>query len=100
MTAKLANKITEVIFIGLPGPTHNYGGLSGDNLASRLNQGNISRPKDAALQVLGLARLLLSLGLTVGILPPQLRPHIKELKKHFPGDEEGIIPQAGADGAG
>lgn len=94
MIPTLANKFTEVIFIGLPGPTHNYGGLSADNLASSNNQGSISRPKDAALQVLGLARLLLSLGLTVGILPPQLRPHIKELKKSFSGDEENVIAQA------
>ncbi|MDX2073345.1 MAG: N-succinylarginine dihydrolase [Alphaproteobacteria bacterium] len=97
MNAKLANKLSEVIFIGLPGPTHNYGGLAADNLASSANQGSVSRPMDAALQVLGLARLLLSLGLTVGILPPQLRPHLKELKKHFSGDEESIIAQAAAE---
>ena len=94
MKNKLANNFTEVIFIGLPGPTHNYGGLSGDNMASSANQGSISSPKDAALQALALARRLLSLGVTVGILPPQLRPSLKELKKHFTGDEASIIEQA------
>lgn len=96
MTDKLANNFTEVIFIGLPGPTHNYGGLSGDNVASAANSGQVSCPKDAALQVLGLARLLLSLGVVVGMIPPQLRPHIKELKKHFSGNEAEIIAQAAA----
>lgn len=94
MTAKLANKFTEVIFIGMPGPTHNYGGLSGDNMASSAHHGSISHPKDAAKQALSLARLLLSLGLTVGILPPQLRPHMRELKKYFSGEEQDIIAQA------
>ncbi len=94
MEPTLANNFQEVIFIGLPGPTHNYGGLSGDNPASRANEGNISAPRDAALQALTLARLLLSLGATVGIIPPQLRPHINELKKHFSGDIAAIIAQA------
>lgn len=94
MVAKLANKFTEVIFLGVPGPTHNYGGLSADNMASSTHQGRISRPREAALQVLALARLLMSLGITVGLLPPQLRPHIKELKKRFPGDDRQTLLQA------
>jgi succinylarginine dihydrolase len=94
MSSKLANNFKEVIFLGLPGPTHNYGGLSGDNMASSANQGSASRPADAALQVLSLARLLLSMGITVGILPPQLRPHMQELKKHFSGEEADLIAKA------
>lgn len=94
MDDKLANNFQEVIFLGLPGPTHNYGGLSADNVASSRNQGSTSSPRDAALQVAALARLLLSMGLTVGILPPQLRPHVKELKKHFPDAGDDIIEKA------
>jgi len=96
MSSTLANNFKEVIFLGLPGPTHNYGGLSADNPASAANQGTKSSPLEAALQVLGLARRLLALGLTVGILPPQLRPHMKELKKHFPAEEDQVIAEAAA----
>ena len=85
---------TEVIFVGLPGPTHNYGGLSADNLASSLHQGQASRPREAALQVVSLMRLMTSLGLTVGILPPQLRPNLDLLRTKFTGVPDVIIPQA------
>ena len=93
MESTLANKITEVIFLGLPGSTHNYGGLSGDNVASGKNRGSLAHPKLAAKQVLGLARLLLSLGLRVAFLPPQLRPHMGELRKHFSGSDEEVFAQ-------
>ena len=42
--------IFEVNFDGLVGPTHNYSGLSSDNLASNENEGLESNPKQAALQ--------------------------------------------------
>ncbi|MEZ5690420.1 MAG: N-succinylarginine dihydrolase [Rickettsiales bacterium] len=71
----------EVIFIGLSGLTHNYGGLSPDNVASSKNRGNKSSPKKAALQAIELMRKLLSLGVTVGIMPPQLRPDIMGIQK-------------------
>lgn len=90
------DRLEEVIFIGLPGPTHHYGGLSADNVASSSNRGSISSPKEAALQVLGLMRLLLSLGITVGVLPPQLRPHLPLLRQHFEGEDEEVIRQAAA----
>ena len=80
--------------IGLPGPTHHYGGLSDDNRASSKNQGNTSRPREAAMQALTLARLLMSLGQMVGLLPPQIRPYMPELQKHFSGDDQSIIEQA------
>jgi succinylarginine dihydrolase len=86
--------VKEVIFVGLPGPTHNYGGLSKDNVASSLNRGNTSNPKQAALQALGLVRLMKSLGVEVGILPPQLRPHLASLRQRFHGDAEQLIAQA------
>jgi len=97
MTNTLANKFTEVIFIGLPGPTHNYGGLSADNVASSRNQGTTAFPQEAALQALALARLLLSLGAAVAILPPQLRPHLKELRQYFSGDDASILAQAASE---
>jgi succinylarginine dihydrolase len=69
----------EVIFIGLPGPYHNYSGLSEDNVASNSNRYSASNPKEAALQALELAALLKSYGITVAILPPLMRPHMASL---------------------
>ena len=90
----LTDPVSEVVFVGLPGPTHNYGGLSADNKASTSNRGSVSNPKQAALQVLGLARLLKSLGIVTAILPPQLRPHLPLLRQHFRGTDGEIIAQA------
>ncbi len=73
------NSATEVIFIGLPGITHHYGGLSLDNMASDKNRGRESNPKLAALQVLVLIRYLRYLGVNVAIIPPQLRPFLPAL---------------------
>ncbi len=72
----------EVIFIGFPSLTHNYGGLSADNIASSRNRGAQSSPLAAALQVLALMQELLDLGQVVGVLPPQLRPHLPMLAAH------------------
>ena len=85
----------EVIFVGLPGPTHHYGGLSDDNVAATSNRGSQSSPKEAALQALELVRMLRGLGLKVGVLPPQLRPHMPLLRQHFEGENDSIIRQAG-----
>ena len=43
----------EVNFDGLVGPTHNYSGLSFGNVASEVNKGNVSRPREAALFIDG-----------------------------------------------
>jgi|CXWL01.1.fsa_nt_gi succinylarginine dihydrolase len=72
----------EIIFIGLSGTTHHYGGLSSDNVASDMNRGSESNPRQAALQVIALARYISSLGITVGILPPQLRPYLPVLQEN------------------
>lgn len=64
----------EVNFDGLVGPTHNYAGLSLGNRASMGNAGRVSSPRRAAKQGLEKMRLLLDLGLTQGVLPPQRRP--------------------------
>lgn len=93
----VADTIKEVIFVGLPGPTHNYGGLSADNVAAMTNRGSASRPREAALQALSLVKLLKSLGLEAGILPPQLRPHLPLLKAKFSGSGDEIIRKAAAE---
>lgn len=77
----------EVIFIGFPSPTHHYGGLSADNVASSKNRHSESSPKQAALQAVELMRYLLSLGQIVGVLPPQLRPHLPLLTERGFGIE-------------
>lgn len=41
-------------------------------------------------------RLLKSLGITAGVLPPQLRPHLATLAEQFPGSVEHIIKTAAA----
>jgi len=89
--------LQEIIFVGLPGPTHNYGGLSTDNVASSLNRGTISNPKQAALQALDLVRLLGSLGISVGLLPPQLRPHLPVLREFASGADDEVITAAAAE---
>ena len=48
----------EVNFDGLIGPSHNYGGMSDGNLASQTNAGDISNPREAALQGLEKMRML------------------------------------------
>lgn len=90
----VSDRIKEVIFVGLPGPTHHYGGLSEDNVASTANRGSVSNPKQAALQVLELVRLLKKLGVAVAILPPQLRPNMGLLRQHFTGEGAEVITQA------
>jgi succinylarginine dihydrolase len=84
----------EIIFVGLPGPTHNYGGLSADNVASSAHKGLVSNPKEAALQALELVRLLMSLGIEAAVLPPQLRPHLPLLRSKFSGSDDEVIQAA------
>ncbi len=69
----------EINFDGLIGPTHNYAGLSLGNRASHKNAGGISRPKQAALQGLQKMRLLMSLGIPQGFLPPHPRANAAAL---------------------
>ncbi|MEM9738513.1 MAG: N-succinylarginine dihydrolase [Pseudomonadota bacterium] len=64
----------EVNFDGLIGPTHNYGGLSDGNLASANNSGEVSNPREAALQGLEKMRMMVRFGLVQGVFPPQPRP--------------------------
>jgi succinylarginine dihydrolase len=87
----------EVNFDGLIGPSHNYGGLSDGNLASSRNAGDISNPREAALQGLEKMRTLLKAGLTQGILPPLPRPNFDLLASAgFRGSDRQMIEQAAA----
>lgn len=74
------NRAFEINFDGLVGPTHNYSGLSYGNVASMQFEKAISNPKNAALQGLAKMKILLSLGLKQGILPPQERPFVPILR--------------------
>ena len=66
----------EVNFDGLIGPSHNYGGLSDGNLASAKNAGDVSNPREAALQGLEKMRRMVKAGLKQGVLPPLRTPRI------------------------
>jgi succinylarginine dihydrolase len=77
----------DLLLVGLPGPTHSFGGLSPGNLASKGSKGTVAHPQAAARQVLGLMRTLVELGQPVGFLPPLPRPDLAFLAAcGFAGD--------------
>ena len=78
----------EINFDGLVGPTHHYGGLSGDNLASDSNRDATSNPKKAALQGLEKMKALHDLGFPQAVLPPLRRPSIETLRALGFGTQE------------
>lgn len=85
----------EVNFDGLIGPSHNYGGLSDGNLASSKNAGDVSNPREAAVQGLEKMRLLVRAGLAQGVLPPLPRPNFDILvSAGFSGSDSNIIQTA------
>ena len=79
----------EVNFDGLIGPSHNYGGLSDGNLASAKNEGQISNPREAAIQGLEKMRRMVRAGLKQGVLPPLKRPSVDLLTSSGFGHREG-----------
>ena len=86
----------EANFDGLVGPTHNFGGLGHGNLASLANAGEVSNPREAALQGIAKMRLLLSLGQVQGVLPPQERPYLPYLRAvGFGGTDAAVLEAAG-----
>lgn len=90
--------LREANFDGIVGPTHNYAGLSHGNVASASNRGEVSRPREAALQGLAKAKYLASLGLVQGVLPPQERPHLPTLRRlGFRGTDEQILAEVALD---
>lgn len=72
--------VYELNMDGLVGPTHHYAGLAAGNIASMHNAATPSNPRAAALQGLGKMRLLHSMGLQQGVLPPHQRPNLHLLQ--------------------
>ena len=90
--------VTEVNFDGLIGPTHNHSGLALGNLASLSHQYQTSSPKQAALQGLAKMKLVHSLGIPQGFIPPQERPSIDALKEAgYEGVDDAILQKASDD---
>ena len=86
----------EVNFDGLPGPTHNYSGLSEGNLASEQNRNLVADPRRAALQGLAKMKALADAGYAQAVLPPHERPAVGVLRAlGFAADSDaGIIARA------
>lgn len=85
----------EVNFDGLIGPNHNYGGMSDGNLASQSNAGDVSNPREAALQGLEKMRMLVQAGFVQGVLPPLARPNFDFLlSAGFTGSDSEMIEAA------
>lgn len=88
-------KAVEVNFDALVGPTHNTSVISYGNIASEKCHMASSNPRAAALQGLEKMRFLNSLGLKQGILPPQPRPHIPNLRLlGFRGTDHEVLRKA------
>jgi len=68
------DRLVEINFDGIVGPSHNYAGLSPGNLAASSNAGAASHPRAAALQGIAKMRANLRLGLHQGFLLPHPRP--------------------------
>jgi succinylarginine dihydrolase len=88
----------EINFDGLIGPSHNYAGLALGNVASADNQGQTSRPRDAALQGLAKMRRVFNLGLIQGFLPPPRRPAVSFLRGvGYRGSDRDVLSAAAAE---
>lgn len=91
----------EVNFDGLIGPSHNYGGMSNGNLASQINAGDVSNPREAALQGLEKMRMLVRAGFVQGVLPPLERPNLGFLvDAGFTGSDTAIVETAATQAPG
>lgn len=85
----------EYNFDGLVGPTHNYGGLAPGNVASAVHEGQVSNPREAALQGLAKMRFVHGLGVGQAVLPPQPRPSLRALRAlGFTGSDEHVLARA------
>jgi len=88
----------EVNFDGIPGPTHNYAGLSPGNLAAEKHARTIANPREAALQGLTKMRALAVRGIPQAVLPPHERPDVHALRQlGFSGHDTNVIAQAARD---
>ncbi len=87
--------VPEANFDGIVGPTHNYAGLSPGNVASTGNRGQVSHPREAALQGLAKMAALARLGCMQGVLPPHERPHVPTLRAlGFAGSDADVVAAA------
>ena len=87
----------EVNFDGIPGPTHNYAGLSPGNLAAEKHAHTVSNPREAALQGLAKMRALSARGIPQAVLPPHERPCVAALRAlGFAGTDNSILTRAAA----
>ena len=87
--------VHEVNFDGLVGPTHNYAGLAFGNVAATAHEGDVSSPRQAALQGLEKMWALCCMGLHQGVLPPHERPYMPALGQlGFHGSEAEMLEQA------
>lgn len=85
----------EYNFDGLLGPTHNYGGLSAGNIASHAHGGEVSNPREGALQGLEKMKFVAGLGLGQAVLPPHPRPSLSVLRAlGFSGSDEEVLAKA------
>jgi succinylarginine dihydrolase len=88
-------KTVEANFDGLVGPTHNYAGLSFGNVASKSNAKASSNPKQAALQGLQKMSALAEMGMFQGVLAPQERPDLFNLRRlGFSGNDAQVLANA------
>jgi len=100
MTAHPEPSAIEANYDGLVGPTHNYGGLSAGNLASKANAGAVSRPREAAVQGLAKMKRLADRGLVQGVLPPHERPFVSTLRAAgFAGTDAEVLQRAWSEDA-
>lgn len=72
--------LREINFDGIIGPSHNFSGLSLGNLAATGSAGQVSRPRETALQGVAKMRANLELGLIQGVLLPHRRPNADWLR--------------------
>ena len=87
--------IREVNFDGLVGPTHNYAGLAIGNKAATAHKGDVSNPREAALQGLAKMNFVASLGVAQAVLPPHPRPSLSTLRQlGFSGSDERVLCEA------
>jgi succinylarginine dihydrolase len=85
----------ETNFDAIPGPTHNYGGLSPGNLASLAHSNQPSNPRQAALEELAKMKFLADLGVSQAVLPPHERPDVWALKRlGFSGSDAQVLNAA------
>ena len=88
-------RIREINFDGIPGPTHNYAGLAHGNLAAERHAQQVANPRDAALQGLAKMRALAAHGFAQAVLPPHERPFVPALRAQgFEGTDAQVLARA------